>query len=492
MRKNKLIIALMFLCLLPKRPEASEVLKLSLKSSILMALKNNLSIQISRLSPQIRKNEVVRADSAFDPLLSFDSSVDNDKQIPTFRFSGTETETTRLNASAKKKFYQGTEISMGMENTRVYTNNQFNTFNPYVRTDLFLRFDQPILRGFGSDINKIPIIIAQNNQRMDEYTFKAKVLETTFNVYNIYWGLVFHIKHLNMEKLLLKRAEELLSDNKEKVRVGVMARIEVLQAEVGVSTRQEEVIKSQHKVREFEDKLREILYISRHSKYWLADIELTDKPVLPSNTPDEKSIIDNAFKNRPELRSKHLLMENLKSQKMLAENATLPSLNLQVRGALHGIGEDFNESVNKLQTGSFHNLNIGVVLTYPLYNRDKKAEALQKGLELTREKTRLSKLKSDIVFEVRNVLRKLATGKKRIEVMKKTVELEKEQLKMEEEKLKVGLSTSHDVLQFQAELAKAQNSYLSAITEYLIGFAELQKIDGTILQKQNISISFED
>jgi len=488
MRKNKFIIALLFLCLVPEALAASEVLKLSLKGSILMALKNNLSIQISRLAPEIRENDIARAESAFDPLLSFNSSVENDKQIPTFRFSGTETETARLNTSAKQKFYPGTEISAGVENTRVYTNNQFNTFNPYVRTDLFLKLEQPILRGFGEEVNTIPIIIARNNQRMDEDTFRTTVLQTTFDVYNIYWSLVFHIRQLNVNKLLLKRAEDLLSNNKEKVSVGVMARIEVLQAEVGVSTSQEEIIKSQHKVKEFEDKLREVLNISRQSKYWLMDIKPTDEPVLPDVTLDEKVVLENAFKNRPELHKKHLLLENLKSQIMLAENATLPSLNLQVRGALHGLGEDLNEGLNKLQSGSFHNLNVGVVLTYPLYNREKKAEALQKGLELKREKARLSKLENDIVFEVRGVLRKLGTEKKRIDVMQKTVGLEKEQLKMEEEKLKVGLSTSHDVLQFQAELAKAQNSYLNALTDCLIGFAELRKIDGTILQEHNITL----
>lgn len=499
--KISAVLISLFLALLPcftllaaaetvNRDSGGKQLKLSLRTSILTALKNNLSIQISMITPVIGEKNVSSAESVFDPLFSVESSIDNNKQLSTFRFDGAEveTETVRMNGSLQKKLHSGASVKMGIENTRVYSTNMSNSFNPYVRNDLYLSLDQPLLRGFGKDINEMPIVIAVNKKRSDEYAFRAVVDDITFNVHELYWNLVFFRKQLNVDRLLLKRAENLLADNKEKVRVGVMAKIEVLQAEVGVSTRQEDIIKSNDKINEFEDKLRDVMNISRKSEYWLADIFPTDEPVIPQINLSESSAVKNALKNRPEIQQKRVEVENLKNQLLLAKNETLPLLSLQVKGTLHGLGKDFNNGMDELSSGAFHDLSFGMVFTYPLYNRDKKAVLLKRKLELERGKISLAKLENDIVFRVRGVLRTLKTEKKRIDVTRKKVELEEEQLDMEEEKLKVGLSTSHDVLQFQSELSLAKSSYLRAVSDYLIALADLEKLEGNILKGKNIEL----
>ncbi len=464
---------------------------LTLRQSVVSAIAGNLDVQISRLNPEIGRKNIGIAKSAFDPSLSFFSSLGSDKQIPLNRFSGTKTETFRLGGSLSKKLDSGSNIKLGMENTKTDMNiadNTFNSFGKFVKTDLFLEWNQPLMRGFGEDVNNVNIVIARNNQVLEEYAFEASVLDVALDVHTIYWNLLFYTKQLELNRLLLKKAEALLADNKEKVQIGVMASIEVLQAEVGVSTRQEEIIKSQDKIYEYEDKLKDVLNIAKDSEYWYMSIVPVDKLEIPKVVIDEGKSLRMAFKTSPDLKRQEVLVKNIEKELFFAKNDMLPSLELQAKAALHGLGNDFTESFDRLKSRNFRELTLGVVLNYPMYNREKNNALLKKKLQLIQEKTKRKKLKRSITFSIRNAIRRLRTEVKRIDVSLKTVELEKKQLSMEEEKLKVGISTSHDILDFQSELAVAQTAYLRSVSDYLITLAELRKMEGSLLKEQNIRL----
>ncbi len=101
----------------------------------------------------------------------------------------------------------------------------------------------------------------------------------------------------------------------------------------------------------------------------------------------------------------------------------------------------------------------------------------------------LKKLEQEILIEIDNAIRDLETNKQRIEVTKISKRLAEESLQAEERKFKEGLSTSHNVLEFQEDLVEAKSREISAIIDYNKSLVELSHIKGTLLEEEGIKLA---
>ena len=73
-------------------------------------------------------------------------------------------------------------------------------------------------------------------------------------------------------------ARDLLEENRIRLEVGAMARLEVLQAETGVAQREEEVIVARRLIEDADDNLKRILNLPKDTQEWQVRIKPTDKP----------------------------------------------------------------------------------------------------------------------------------------------------------------------------------------------------------------------
>src|SRR6185369_5459005 len=62
-------------------------------------------------------------------------------------------------------------------------------FNPLQIAATTMAFRQPLLRGFGIDVNSAPIQIAQIQAEQSAWDFKKEVLQTCRNIADAYWEL---------------------------------------------------------------------------------------------------------------------------------------------------------------------------------------------------------------------------------------------------------------------------------------------------------------
>ena len=93
-----------------------------------------------------------------------------------------------------------------------------------------------------------------------------------------------------------------------------------------------------------------------------------------------------------------------------------------------------------------------------------------------------------IINEVRDAVRKLNTTKKVIDSAVASLRLSKEKLKAEEKKYEVGMSTTHDVLEFQDDLADAESTLAFAQTEHQKAAANLARTKGVLLEEKGLSL----
>src|SRR5207248_8623647 len=81
---------------------------------------------------------------------------------------------------------------------------------------------------------------AHNNREISHISFRNQIVATVSQIQNIYWDLVNAYEDVSVKQRSLSLANKTLADNREQVRIGNLAPIEVTKAEAEVATRNQD------------------------------------------------------------------------------------------------------------------------------------------------------------------------------------------------------------------------------------------------------------
>src|SRR5690348_17840253 len=119
-------------------------------------------------------------------------------------------------------------MSVVFDNNRVTDNTLFSTLVPVIQSNFRFTLRQRLLSGFGFGPNLRFIRIAKNNREISDIAFRNQVVATVTQIQNIYWDLVNAYEDVRVKERSLAVAQKTLSDNREQVRIGAIAPIEVI------------------------------------------------------------------------------------------------------------------------------------------------------------------------------------------------------------------------------------------------------------------------
>ncbi len=245
--------------------ETENVLKLSLDDCIIRTLKNNLSVAIQVLNPEISATSVDRAEERYIPSLSLDFSSRNTESA-SYSFLDAAgvaivDSTNNFGLTANQTLPFGGTLGLTLSGYKTDSNRTGSTINPRYSSTLRINFSQPLLRNFGSKLSRREIIIAQNNMQMSEHQLKRTLMDMIYNVESAYWGLVYSLDNLEVRRQSLKLAQDLLEKNKRSVEIGTLAPMDILSAQAEVATREADLIQAETQVKSNEDQLKVLLNI---------------------------------------------------------------------------------------------------------------------------------------------------------------------------------------------------------------------------------------
>jgi len=516
MQLRKLAAALLFLAgislFLGAQNEPNEI-PLSLEECIAKALKNNLSVQVELISPELAELSVAAAQEKFIPSLSMNYSRRDQKSASYSWLDAEDTVKTLSNSFGTEVSQQlptGGSFSLSLDGYSYDTNRNFMTINPRYESTLTFNFSQPLLKNFGPNISRKDIIVAKNDLEISERDLKRSIQEVVYQVEQAYWNYVYAIENLEVQKQSLKLAQDLLEKNKRSVEVGTMAPIEIINAQATVAQRQADILAAQAEVKNNEDILKTIINVA-------ADIETPkEATIIPKDEPEYKKkeitldeALSIAMQNRPDLESTRISLENSQIDLNYTKNQMLPQLDLSASYWSPGVSGDrvlyLNDNVlsgiviGKVPGGlgdsfsdafgfRYQNWSVGLTLDIPLSDLLSRSQFKQARLNLEMAKLQLKNQEQEIFRDIKIAVRNVATDYERIQAYKAARELAEKQLEAEEEKLKVGLSTNYLVLQYQADLATQRSQELKSIIDYKLSLAGLYRDLGISLDERNISI----
>ena len=477
-------------------------LSLSLKDSVVHALRNNFDIEISKLNSNMKDYEITVQKAKYDPTLKLEGNIENNETpISSKLVGGLETSSISpfieqgktADAVIQSMIPTGATVSLEYNIFRDFVNpSPFSLLNPAYENYIEAKITQPLLKGAGWFYNRSLISIARNNKKISFAQFKSKAIEVSNSVQEAYWNLVKAIEDLKVAIKSKERAEDLLRKNKIQVETGTLAPIEIIDAEAGVASRVEAIISAENAVKDKEDELKKIMNFADNDIVSDAAVIPTDKPDFEPKRVELKETIRIAMGKRPELQALQLKTENADMQTRRRKNELYPALDFTAGIRYSGLGEDMEDVSDSTFSEEFQGEFFTLALEIPLGNRSARSKYNKSKLKKQQASLNVKKKELDIVVEVRKSVRQVLTNIERVNATRKARELAQKRLEVEGKKYSVGRSTSLEILRAQEDLATAEGNEAKAIIDYEISLGNLEKDKGTILDAYDIKLEEEE
>jgi outer membrane protein TolC len=477
------------------------VITLTLQEAVMQALEHNLDIQVSRFTRDVRLTDIVFQQAQFDPTVQLRGRYDKNVSPlnrPIFGFGGStlgsepdkiDQNDSNVRLGLKQQLLTGGSYDLTFDTNRnsVAGRTSF-LFNPSYTSNLRFNLTQPLLRNFGPTISKVQITLAQNAAYVEQLTLVNQVLVVIAQVEQAYWELVFARENLKVARATLQAAEELLAGNRAKVKAGVMADVEALQAQAGVANQIEQILLAQKVVLDQEDQLRRLLSKSEFNLTQVIPLVPLDPPVHDLQETPLKESLELAFEHRPEILQAKKNIETSTVNTRFAKNQLLPDLSFEGGIGLSGLGKNPEDNFDRFGSTDFYNMGGGLVLTYPLGNRSAESQYQRRIYESQQSQVSLLRVRQQIIVDVKEAIRQVQTSFKRTRTNQTARQLSERQLKAEQERLNLGLSTTRFVLEFQRDLRIARGRELRAILDYNQSLSRLRLVTASTLDHYDIEI----
>jgi outer membrane protein len=331
--------------------------------------------------------------------------------------------------------------------------------------------------------------------------FRAALMDIVQETVDAYWNLVANRDQVGVAQKSLETARALLEQTTTQYEVGVVSRVEVVEAEAGVADREFEVIRSANVYRNSQDRV--IDFVLGRELSAMTDLEFspTDDPAaFEERTVDVGRSVDVAFRNRPELQQVGLDIDQGEVNLKFAKNQRLPQVDADFRFGYVGVGGDPNiRSASPGSKSSFSDAhddffksdgaeNYSVVGTFsiPFPNTTARKRVVKNKLELRRARTYEVRLEQSIILEVRQAARTLNASFQGIEAAERRRLAAEEQLRAERIRLEHGESTPFEVLQRESDLVEAESQKIAALQTYRSSEVALERAEGTILDTHGV------
>lgn len=465
------------------------VLKIGMVDCIAYALKSNSEIKVERISPQLKKDDVKIAYGPFEPTLTAEATLADNTEIASSILQGAgkfNSQDIKLNAGISGKLVTGTEYSLDFLNERYKSDSTYQIFNPYYTAEPKITITQPLFKGAGVLVNKADILIAKNSELQSWETFKNTAINTISSVKNTYYKFVFFTDAYVIEELSLQRIEKLLEINRARYAKGLVSSVDILETEAEVAQKQRILLAAESQMRKSEDELKLITNLVDDPEVWNAKVELIDKPAFIVQKADLVKSVGLAFDNRPDYKSAKIDLENRDIKIKTAKNALLPTIDLTGSFGLNGLGANYSKALQKVN-GDYPDWSAGVKFSVPWGEADR-AKYNQRQLEKAQALAAFKRLEQNIIFDVRDRVREVNIQARQVETAKLYQDKEQENFEAQKERYAAGQVSTHDMLDYQDRLSRAQLGYLEALVAYNVALINLDKSEGLTLAKNDVKL----
>jgi len=496
-------------------PEESgaQAIPLSLEEAIRLALENNLDVKVQRFGPLIGAERMREVRGAFDPELFADFGYSDVDSLRASSFYPTSSDRTIDGFGGFRGLIPmlGSEYDFRFEGSRTKTDSIVQSLSPEYRSSFSLDFTQPLLRDliWNEPWTRVKTTRVLYDETLEE--FRRQVMDTVQQVEDGYWNLIASKEQKAVAEKSLETAHALLDQTTTQYEVGVVSKVEVVEAEAGVANRDVFLIRTDNAYLSAQDQLVNLILGTGLTAESNILVEPTDKPEDYVFTEiDAGSATQRAFEHRPELAIIDDQLQRQLFEQKFANNQRLPSLDVRIGYGNRGLGGECSaanltpaqliqcqNAVESNWGGSLDNFltddaadhfSARAMFSIPIPNTAARSRASQAEIEIRRIHAQKRRLEQSIILEIRKAIRDVKSTHEGIEAARRASAASAEQLRAERIRLEYGESTPFEVLLREEDFVEDESLEIDALRLYRISITALSRAQGSILSNRNIAI----
>ena len=478
----------------------SKIIRLSLEDFIKQVEEKNERIIVQQLAWKISEDAIKNAKSIFEPefVVSYEYEKSNKRynRKESVEYFGTQYDYNVLdnnkernnnyNTAIEGLLPTGGRISLGYT-LQEFNNNYNKDTGAEYQTFAGVTITQPLLKNGGLKTTMANIHIAEADYDIALHTYRQQMMQVVSSAVAAYWNLYLAQEKYKMGQDSVKIAEQILRDNRERVKTGKMAKTEVMEAEAGLLLRKS--LKTEAK-QEIVAAMNDLcLYISFSVENKEMEIELTDRIKINTVERDLIKSFLKAFELRPEYIATRKKIERENIRVAFAKNQRWPQFDLKGSFGLNGLEDSVENSWDEALEGNFKSWTVGVELRIPLIGGKKSRSELAAAKRRKRQALlELKAVEVSIINGINTAYRKLYSASEQAVYYRSVVDINKYLLEVELARLDAGKSNSRSVLEKEEDLNKAREAEIESNVTYENAVLGLKMADGSILVCYNIEV----
>ena len=480
--------------------DEAQAVALTLDDAIRRAVANNLDVAVARFQPRIAYQEVARAEAVFDGEFFVEATYQNlDTPQPPGVIGGLSGDIQgrdiQFNTGIRKPLAYGTLFTLETDPRFQRQQPTFNAFDDFFTASIAATVEQPLLEGFGRDVNRAEIRLARNATLDQRQALRRTLLTIVADVHEAYWDLFFARSNLLIQQRLLERTVE-DRDRLVQRRDFDVSPVRITEANSFVELRRSDVIRSRQRVRLASDALKNLINAP--------DLPVAGETlVLPADAPTRAPItfnllelVSQALRLRPEMEQALLDISDTRIRLDVARNARLPELNAFFTVALNGLDDSNLEDVYEDDIFELDYIDyiVGLSFEQALGNRGDTAAFRRRSLEREQATTAYRRRAQATVLEVKTALRNIITAYELIGASRASRRAAADSLRAIEAQEEAGVALTPEFLldlklATQQRLADAESAEVEAIADYNTAIAELFEASGTLLDRHGVDVA---
>ncbi len=465
--------------------------RLSLAECVQRGLENNYTIRIEAHNPAISQTQIVEAEAAFDAVFFLDTSWANRDQATVSPFAPGTSDTRLINGGFRKLLPTGMlgTVSTGLTRSKNSLPQQYQTLNPAYSTTFIAELRQPLLRGFGLDVNRAQINITKIQYQISVDTFIQRVRDTLLAVEQAYWNLVQMRRQVTI--FAESTAQNLVTFENMKERLDHDAtQVEVSNSESRWRSSYVTYLEYVKLVRDAEDQFKNLLNDPTFKLSTELEIIPTETFFVAPLVLDQFAEVRTALDKRSEIRQAKQQIDVTRISTLVAKNAILPQLDVSFQYEVQGLGGTGDNSFDNLTTNRFISYTLGANFAYNFGERAARAAHRRARLQESQAVVALNQITDAVVQEVNNNVRTLMVRYEQIPPSLYSVQAAVRNLEaLQARTQRIDPTYLQTELGAVEQLANTRNLLLGVLVGYNVGVVELEKAKGTLLDYNNVVVS---
>ena len=482
-----------------------EKLELSLRAFLELAMSNNPDINLQKLAILEQQNNILRAYSPFDPNVSFNFNSNRSTTPSADQLEGAAVR-TRLNQNGGFTYSQsldtGTNYTLGYVGAKASDNSQFANFNPTITQSLLFSVSQPLLRGRGRFVQRIPILIAESRLSQTDEQVREQVINLLFQAENDYWDAINAREDLQVQENNLAVALAFLEQERLRLKLGAISPLDIYQPEQNYATAQVFVTQAFYRLQQAEDAVRRWIGADFHPDFRNVGLQLTEPvdPPAQTQTLDPEVTVARALLQRPEVGQARRSLEIDDLSIRGFTNDMRPDLSIRGNYSARGLGGNFVEMMGGIIPGGFSQAfdqlsqfrfptyGFGLTLELPLRNRRAAADLANASIQKKRNLYNLRSVEQEVRLDVLQAISGVELSEAALKQASVARDFAQKRLEAEQKKYDLGVNTAFFVLQAQNDLLDAESEVLRQAIAYRRSMLTLLRSTGRLLETRGVQL----